>query len=364
MPAPAAPLRKSGCLSLAANLFAWGCVAAFILLVGLALPVLNASSRLLDAGLYKQSLRDQDVYNRFPELFAAQMLLSQAELGREAQIDFRGFTAEDWKLIASELVTPQWLQSQVESLIDQTFAAAEPGAPAPALSISLADVKARLSGDSGFNIYKKVIQTKRECSLDNLFSIIDWVEDVPGAILPVCNIPPLLTDIAAFFMDYTDGDAMIRDVIKDLPGELPDELALSEFFSLPMAQAGRSLAAARLAAGACLVLAGLCLLLVFISPFGRTLTGWLLLWGAALAGAGLACLAAVLLLPASLGALIAGAFSGELSPSLEVVVLRMAQDVTGASASALGIQAALLLFFGAGLATIGVLVALVRRFRG
>ena len=362
-PAPYPAPRKSSWLSTAANLFAWLCVAAFVVLVAVALPVLNASGRLLDAALYKQALLEQDVYNRFPDLFAEQMALSQDELGREAQIDFRGFTAADWKLIAQELTTPQWLQVQVEGLIDQVFAERDPDVPAPALTISLAEVNQRLEGDFGFRIYKAIIQTKRACDMDDLFEIVDWMDDVPSATLPICNIPPMLTEIAAFFMDYDDGDALIRDVIKDLPGAIPDELALTDVLDLPVAQMRSSIALARFVAFACLALAGLALLLVFVSPFGRTLHGWLLLWGTAFSVAGLVGLLEGFLMPGAMTALITGAFGGGVSPGLNAVIQGMAEKVTEVGARTMMVQSGVILLLGLGLSMLAVALIALRRAR-
>ncbi len=149
---PISPPKKSASrswLGMGANLAAVILGFIFVFLVSEALPVLNVSSDLLDGEKYKASLREQDVYNRFPDLFAEQMQRSQASLEKEARLDLSGVTAADWKLIATQLVTPQWMQSQVESLIDQTFNAAKEDAAAPKLELNLAEVTQRLGGDAG-----------------------------------------------------------------------------------------------------------------------------------------------------------------------------------------------------------------------
>jgi hypothetical protein len=56
----------------------------FVFLVSFALPVLNIAGDLLDGEAYKASLREQDIYARFPDLFAEQMQLSQPSLAKEA----------------------------------------------------------------------------------------------------------------------------------------------------------------------------------------------------------------------------------------------------------------------------------------
>ncbi len=82
---PAAAAGSRSWLRTSANLAAVVLGFIFVFLVSEALPVLNVSSDLLDGEKYKASLREQDVYNRFPDLFAEQMQRSQASLEKEAR---------------------------------------------------------------------------------------------------------------------------------------------------------------------------------------------------------------------------------------------------------------------------------------
>lgn len=364
-PAPAARPPRSGNqgLSLGLNLLAWLAAAAAALLIILALPALSLSGRLLDGALYKEALRQENVYQRFPDLFADQMALSQAALGKEANIDFSGFTANDWKFIAQELVTPEWVQTQVERLIDEIFASAEAGGPPPSMKISLAEVMQTMSGEAGFRIYKQVIQPKRPCSLDDLFGMLDWLDEKPNGILRICRIPEGLADLMAFFADYETGDDLIRDLIKELPDQLPKELVLADFFTLPAGQAGRMLDLFRIAAGIGLGLAGLAMLLVFIAPQGRTLKGWLLLWGLPLGLAGLVCLGIALLAPTLLTGWITGGFRGDLTPALSTVLTSMSRAVVQPGARTLGLLGGGLLVIGGGLSGGGLLLFVGGRLR-
>lgn len=343
---PAPRLAKSGWLGTTANLLAWVCAAAFVVLISLALPILNTSNRLFDSSLYKEALVKQDVYNRFPDLFADQMVLSQPALSKETNINFGAFTRADWKLIAQELVTPQWVQKQTESLMDEVFAAAQKGAAPPALKISLQEVSDRLTGDAGFRIYKEVIQTKPECNLDDIFTILDWMDEDPQAVMPVCHIPEDLTDFIGSFIGYSSGDDLIKAVLKDMRDELPADMELSEFFTLPMNKIGIIKDLARVTALVCVTLAALALLLVFVSPIGRTLKGWLLLWGLPLAGAGLICLVIALSMPSALAAMISSGIKGAVTPALSDIFVEVMRTVTKPGASALTAQAAGMLFAG------------------
>jgi hypothetical protein len=353
---------SKGWLRITANLLSLAFAAGFVLLVCLALPVLNISGRLLDAKLYKDALKQEDFYRRFPDLFAEQMTTSQASLSKTTHIDFKGVTTADWRLLAQELIPPDWLQAQMESLIDQIFASAKSNAAPPALKISLADVTTRLSGDSGFRIYKEIIQSKRACDLFDLFEILDWIDKDSQAYLPICSIPQDLSDFAAEIAGYSNGDAMIRDLIKDLPSQIPKEIALSDFFTLHMDRVGSTMGIAKTIAWIFLLLAGMCLLLVFISPMGRSLKGWLLLWGAPLALSGLICLVIALIMPSLLGGLIIGGFKSSLSPALQNVIHNIAGYISKSSAVSLGLQASGLLAIGILMCIASALVWGVGRF--
>lgn len=337
------------------------CSLAAAFLLGLALPILNLSGHLDDAELYKAALRQENVYQRFPDLFAAQMALSQNALGKEAQIDFRGFTADDWKLIAQELITPQWVQVQVEHLIDEIFASIQNRSTTPRLTISLAEVMQKLGGEAGFRIYKQVISTKRPCKLDDFFSMMDWLDEDPQATLPICYIPPSLVEFAAFFTDYENGDALIRDLIRELPAQIPQELALSDFFTLPLDQVGAVLRLLRVVGWLCLGLAPLTLLFTFLARSGRRLPGWLISWGVALALGGLLGLAAGFLSPRLLRSLITSNLRGVLTDALSGVTLAISQTVLAPGVKHLTWQAGGLLLFGLLMSGLGGLFGLVRR---
>lgn len=345
----AAPPRRTHWLALSANVLAWLAGLAAAVLICLALPILSASDHLMDSQLYKESLREQDVYQRFPDLFAEQMMLSQPSLGRQAHIDFNGVGPADWKILAQALFPPDWIQTQVERLLDEIFAAAKPGVTPPALKISLADITQRLGDESGMRIYKQVIQTKRECNFDDFFSIMDWINEDPAALLPICNIPADLSEFAAWIGGYNSGDEMIRGLLKMLPDQLPKEIELSEFMELRTDRLAGWLRAGRIAGWICLALAGLSLLFTFAAPLGRTLSGGLLLWGLPLALAGAAGLLEALLLPWAVGGLITSGFKGTLAPSLSSILLQMGEAVAKSSATALAWQ-------GGGLLTLGGLL--------
>jgi len=179
-------------------------------------------------------------------------------------------------------------------------------------------------------------------------------------VLPICYIPPSLVEFAAFFIDYENGDALIRDLMRELPAQLPQELALSDFFTLPVSQVGAALQLLRAAGWLCLGLAPLALLLTFLARPGRTLPGWLIMWGLVLALGGILAWGAGLLAPRLLRSLLISSLHGVLTDALSGVMLTVSQTVLQPGVQQLNRQAAAFLLFGATLCLGGGVIFVIK----
>ncbi len=118
-------------------------IVLFVVTALLSLLLFNVERQLLNPGLYKRALAEQNVYERFPELVSEEMVRVGtynpcAErpddprcVGEGPPPDSDGgggngsaqlgkfLDREGWESILTLLFQPQWLQAQTESAIDQ-----------------------------------------------------------------------------------------------------------------------------------------------------------------------------------------------------------------------------------------------------
>lgn len=151
--------------------------------------VLNVQRELLRPESYKQALAEQGIYERFPALAADQILLQDTG---DVPEQLRYLTREDYEAILTDLLPSAWVQGQVEVAIDQAFSFLDSGGRFPAVRISLAEVRERLSGgEEGIRIVMRIVRSWPPCTEEQLQS---WVgsED-----LPICRPPEeILTALA------------------------------------------------------------------------------------------------------------------------------------------------------------------------
>jgi hypothetical protein len=104
-------------------------------------------------------------------------------------------TEEDWQTIFDALLPPDWLRAQFESVIDQVYEDLRSDEPGAAADIPLADLKARLLGDEGFDAIVTLLQAQPACTPDQMAQIQGLTDPTePLKDVPVCRPPdPILT---------------------------------------------------------------------------------------------------------------------------------------------------------------------------
>jgi hypothetical protein len=133
-------------------------------------------------------------------------------------IFFWMLSEQDWQAILTALLPPDWLRAQFESVIDQVYGDLQAGQTTSAIKIPMADLKARLSGEEGFNAVVQLIDAQPSCTADQLAQIQGLTD--PTALLeavPVCRPPE-----AALTLIYPN----IRATLAFLVEQIPDEAEL------------------------------------------------------------------------------------------------------------------------------------------
>jgi hypothetical protein len=330
------------------TLLAQGFAVLFILLVCIALPTWRAGQVFLSASTYKDALSNQDFSGRFPALFVEQMDADRpTELKMEgmACINTANFTRADWQAISDQFLKPDWLQGQIDSLIDQSFTYLETKGAPLALEIEMAQFKDLFNSQAGFDFYQSLVASKSTCSFFDIAALGLWVLNPQGSCLAVCR-PPF------------DLDQNTWQIIGALAGSMPTRYPLEYFVDISLLSDLKPLylVASWIQTAAKVLLPAAFLLLPFtlISRRARSIHGGLLHFGLPLLLSGLLCLliAGAIYFGADL---VVGsvATSNNLVPGMRALISDVTGEITRQAALAILLPALALLLPGALLSAIG-----------
>ncbi len=164
-------------------------VILFILTTVAILLLLNFQLMAFNPKTYKRIFIKEGIYQQLPTILAKQLVHATTydpclenpstcdgeEAGRDPLDEEGGplpnmnnLKLEDWKRIFSTILTPDWLQTQTESVIDQVFAYLNNKAPTLTIKISMLDLKARLLGEEGNAIILDLFLAQPVCTEEQL----------------------------------------------------------------------------------------------------------------------------------------------------------------------------------------------------
>jgi hypothetical protein len=228
----------SACARLLAGFFA----ILFIISALFSLLLFNAQWHFTNPDLYKRILLEERVYDSLPRLLSTQISAGITynpcaedpstceDEGEDPSDDneggppdyFKNLDVEQWELLLREILTPDWLQTQAESVIDQTFDFLDSDDAAPSISISMVELKSRLMGRNGVDTVLKILDAQPSCSEDQLSELIHSFEDrSEQPDLLSCRPPQRIID------EYMPS---IEETLNEIIGDLPNEAILGENF--------------------------------------------------------------------------------------------------------------------------------------
>jgi hypothetical protein len=300
-----------GCLSVTARILAAILAIIFIIVTVLALFLTNLQAYAFNPQSYQRALREQDIYHRLPGLVARQLAsganynpcaenpdlcagegegLPEEQDGAPKYLENIG--AEEWQAILSNLVTPEWMQAQAESVIDQLFAYLNGEQASLSLKLSLADLKVRITEGGGRRAILQLIQAQPDCNQEQLLAISQKVSEGSLDDFPVCNPPEEVIEQLLPLAEQ-----IVLEAVQSMPEEVdlaqrnPERANAGARDGSPE-EAMRTLRAMRVALRLAPLLAIFLLLLVTV--FGvRSTKGWLRWWGIPLLISGLTGLALI-----------------------------------------------------------------------
>jgi len=353
-PREAQEARGTDLLKVGTTLIAIISCVIFVLIFSIAFPAYSLSSNILDSDLYLNALTDQNLYEDFPALFGEQMDFFVNKIKSDffiAEVFFKNVGRSDWEIVAKQVITPDWVKTQTESLVNQVFDYANNDSSELTMKVSLIDVKERLGGQIGFDTYMAIISTKPEC---DMLELAQWLLSPLIDILPICKIP----ENADFFVfSAPDPKEVVPQVLANWANTLPEEKDLaSSLEETDIQELDDYLAAIRLTrtvAGIFIVVSILFLLLTLISPQVRSLKGWLRYWGVPLLVAGILCTLTAIALSVLMIWQINDLFDSLADifvPGVIKIGKDIGQDITFSLATPLGILGVIMLLCGFGMA--------------
>jgi len=188
----------------------------FVIVAVIVLMLFNIERGLLRSDLYKDALVENALYERLPGLLAKQQVHSMtfnpcAEDPSQCEGDgppgdgegegdgqeggppdfFKNLSEEDWERLIDGIIPKDWLQTQVEGVLDQIFAVLESGDVESGVVISMVGLKQHLAGDDGMQAVLELIRAQPPCTEDELLVINQLELNMSSAsTLLTCNPPP------------------------------------------------------------------------------------------------------------------------------------------------------------------------------
>ena len=339
------------------------CAFLFVLVAATTLFFFIADRMLLSAGVYKQAMRNQNIYRRMPAWIAEQIIYQETRPGVTTNLapELKRLSQSDWETLISEILTADMLQAQAESVIDQFFAYLNTPTKPLELKVSLIDFKQKLDGEAGYRAAVHIIDAQPDCTTD------EWTAFITTGIyrfedVPFCRPPDEVLAVA---------EPYIREALHYLTAAIPNETYLDNSATganqTTRAEDGRD----ELQRVRRWMWLSLCLpvgLFLLIAVFGvRSFSGAGLWLGLPLMFTGMVTFTAALVTWRLPGWLIArNAPGGQVTlegvaPGLTQALVDVGVSVVHSAARTAGILAILLIIMGLGVLAAGLLFGAARR---
>lgn len=156
---------------------------------------------LFTAETYQYALQEQGVYDQIPVILA-QSLIQGTGLATNTTVGSQvlpHFTEDDIRRMMETLIPPEWIETQVNGVMQQMESYWEYNQQTPALVIEFLSLKQRLAGEEGRAVAESLLRSLPSCSINDLADLTQVIQDVSSGTLPLClpneALIPLTTPI-------------------------------------------------------------------------------------------------------------------------------------------------------------------------
>jgi hypothetical protein len=210
------------------------CLLLFILSATLTLLFVNVRLYLLTEGIYIRALREAGVFEKLPAIVADQLRygmkynpcledpslcegegapegFNQGQGGPPSY--FANLPEEAWEEVLRTMVDPAWVESQVETVLNQVFSLLTEEHAQSAIAISMNEIKDRIGGGEGYQAVVEVIDAQPGCTPDQLLDLTEAIaHEGLSDIIVQCRPPgDLMNQVEPY----------IRFGLMEVVGELP-----------------------------------------------------------------------------------------------------------------------------------------------
>jgi hypothetical protein len=138
----------------------------------------------------KSGLAEQNIYDDLLPIVLPALVNNTTVLDTNFPFDFEEIRAnmgdDDWRAVTNELVPPEWLQVQLEAVIDGTYDYLR-GAPNISYEIDVETLLERLSGEPGQRAITRITTLSAPCTVEEVEQIRALTTDAELGAIPVCT---------------------------------------------------------------------------------------------------------------------------------------------------------------------------------
>jgi hypothetical protein len=274
--------ESHGCLPMAIRWLALTMCGLVVLTLPPTLIGRTVAGRVFSADLVKQELSDRLVNSGALRSAALRSLVPQAS---EEPDGLGALTAhldeQDWDEISRAAVPDGWVQSQLDTVVDDVFTWLDGDRLVPDIQLDVEPIKRNLIGAGTESITRIVVESWPDCSLEQLFELESSFRQSGQLPLILCNPPEPIRSVAIGFVA-----GAFKSGARLMPTTLDLTRAAQATAAADLLEIKRTLRSIRLAAGWAIMIPIILLGLVmaFVVRSWRELARW---WGVPLLAAGL-----------------------------------------------------------------------------
>lgn len=173
-------------------------VILFIVVASISACTAAFRDSLVNIETYKQTFDDQNIYKDIvPYVMPAILNDREGNFNRTVSFPINldelndAMSIDDWREVSEELIPPEWLQVQVESILDTINLISQGDFTQPETLINTTEFINRLQGEEGLRASEIIMASAPDCTAQQVIALQQF-EDEDDQVFPFCNPPSRL----------------------------------------------------------------------------------------------------------------------------------------------------------------------------